>query len=325
MLLLLWLLVRAAGPEIDSSIPQRALMGLRAVGSHLSSLDASILLPLLACEALVQCSKALKWTAILRSAHPVRYLNALRGIVVGAAATHLVPLRLDEVLRAGVVSRRENIPAATVFGTVVLDRIIELGLLGLVVGILSLLTGELPPLFGKAVMLLSFGTLVAIVGCLGLVAWRAPIIALLPENRIGQKLSSVLTGLAEGLRSIPRGRDLALLLLGAVGEWGATIMFYALILTSAGLDSTAALSLLLAVGNTLSYALPNLPAALGVFELIQGGMIEAVAGLDPARAAALALSAHAVLMIPVTITGLIVGFFEWRHRTPTRPSPPSEC
>ena len=324
----MWLLVRAAGTDGDASIasiPHRALLGLQAVGSQLASLNAALILPLLACEALVQCSKALKWTAILRSAHPVRYLNALRGIVVGAAATHLVPLRLDEVLRAGVVSRREKIPAATVFGTVVLDRIIELGLLGLIVASLSLLTGELPPLFGKAVTLLGVGFVLALACCLGLLAWRKRVIALLPENRLGQKLSSALEGLAEGLGSIPRGRDFTLLLLGAIGEWGATILFYGLILSGAGLDSTAALSLLLAVGNTLSYALPNLPAALGVFELIQGGMIEAVAGLDPARAAALALSAHAVLMIPVTITGLIVGFFEWRHGTSTRPSPSPEC
>jgi uncharacterized membrane protein YbhN (UPF0104 family) len=80
----------------------------------------------------------------------------------------------------------------------------------------------------------------------------------------------------------------------------------------AAIHAAPGLSVLLALGNTVSYALPNLPAALGVFEVVQGSMLEAVASLDPATAAALALSAHALLMFPVTLAGLILGFFEWR-------------
>jgi hypothetical protein len=258
-------------------------------------------------------SKALKWTAILQTVHPVRYSSALRGVIVGAAATHLVPLRLDEVLRAGVVARREGISPATVFGTVVVDRIVEVFFLGCVLGCLALGAGGLPDVFARAAWLLGAGFAGALLGCVVLLHCEQSILALLPESAAGTRLKSALASLVQGLRSLPRGRGLALLLLGAAFEWTATIVFYLLILQMAAIGAPPSLAVLLALGNTVSYALPNLPGAIGFFELIQGGMLEAVAHLEPARATALALSAHALLMLPVTAAGLIVGFFEWRQ------------
>jgi uncharacterized protein (TIRG00374 family) len=315
--LVLWLLVRTAGPMPDADFSTRIFAGLRAVGSQLASLSTAYLLPLLLCEIVVQLSKALKWTAILRTVHPVRYSSALRGVVIGAAATHLVPLRLDEVLRAGVVARRENISPATVFGTVVVDRIVEVFVLGSVLLGLSLLTGGLPEVFQRAAWLLGAGFALAVIGCAVLLRWQERLRGGLPASRLGARIGTALAALNLGLRSLPRGRNLGLLLLGALGEWTATVLFYLLLLNMAGLSTPPALSVLLALGNTVSYALPNLPGAIGIFELIQGGMLEAVGHLNPARATALALSAHALLMLPVTLTGLVLGFFEWRRKKST--------
>jgi uncharacterized protein (TIRG00374 family) len=296
-----------------AQISARTLAGVKAVWEQLGQLSLAYLLPLLLCELTVQMSKALKWTAVLRTVHPVRYSSALRGVIVGAAATHLVPLRLDEVLRAGVVARREGISAATVFGTVVVDRIVEVFFLGCVLGCLALGTGGLPEVFARAAWLLGGGFCGVLIGCFFLLRCEQSILAMLPENAAGTGLKSALGSLVQGLRSLPRGRGLALLLLGAAFEWTATIIFYLLILQMAAIGAPPSLAVLLALGNTVSYALPNLPGAIGFFELIQGGMLEAVAHLDPARATALALSAHALLMLPVTAAGLIVGFFEWRR------------
>ena len=325
LFLLSWLVIRAGNGAAGASLVAQAEAGLDAILSHLLTLDPKFLIPLLLCEGAVQCAKALKWKAILNTVHPVRYVNALRGVVIGAAATHLVPLRLDEVARAGVVARRERIAVATVFGTVVLDRIIEVLMLGAVLASLNLVMGGLPLVFQHAIQLLGAGFLIAVAGSVALLRWEKRINEMLPKNTIGERLGRVLSGLVEGLRSLPTGRQLALLLLGAGGEWLATFVFYGLILSMAGLDFSAAISMLLAVGNTISYALPNLPGALGFFEFVQGGMLEASAGLEPAAAAALALSAHAVLMLPVTLVGLWLGLMEWQHTKLASPSKAPEC
>jgi uncharacterized protein (TIRG00374 family) len=311
--LVLWLLVRTAGPMPDAAFGVKVAAGAHAVVGQLTQLSLAYLLPLLLCEFTVQLSKALKWTAVLRTVHPVRYSNALRGVIVGAAATHLVPLRLDEVLRAGVVARREGVPPATVFGTVVIDRIVEVFFLGCILVALALGTGGLPDVFARATWILGAGFCAVLLGWFVLVRWEGHVLRRLPEGRTGQRIGDAVASLTLGLRSLPKGSNLKLLLLGAAGEWAATITFYLLILHMAGLGAPPNLAVLLALGNTVSYALPNLPGALGFFEVIQGGMLEAVVHLDPAKATALALSAHALLMVPVTAAGLLVGFFEWRR------------
>ena len=310
--MLLWLLARSGGAMPEATFLVRVVAGTKAVGEQLSSLNPLYIFPLLLCEVVVQLAKGLKWTAILRTAHPVRYSSALRGVVIGAAATHLVPLRLDEVIRTGVVARREKIAPGLVFGTVVVDRIAEVLILGVVLAGLVLVSSGLPQTFVHAAWALGGGAVLVLTGCFLLVRWRESILSSLPTSPRWQQLGKGLSSLTVGLRSLPRGRNLGLLVAGAVVEWTATVAFYLLILHMAAIHAAPGLSVLLALGNTVSYALPNLPAALGVFEVVQGSMLEAVASLDPATAAALALSAHALLMFPVTLAGLILGFFEWR-------------
>ncbi len=298
----------------DTPLGLRVVAGAHAVTGQVAQLSIAYLLPLLLCELAVQMSKALKWTAVLRTVHPVRYSNALRGVIVGAAATHLVPLRLDELLRAGVVARREGVPPATVFGTVVIDRIVEVFFLGCILVGLALGTGDLPDVFARAAWILGTGFCAVLLACIVLIRWEDHVVRRLPDGQSGKKIADAVAGLSRGLRSLPKGANLKLLVLGAAGEWAATIAFYLLILHMAGLGAPPNLATLLALGNTVSYALPNLPGALGFFELIQGGMLEAVVQLNPAKATALALSAHALLMVPVTAAGLLVGFFEWRSK-----------
>jgi uncharacterized protein (TIRG00374 family) len=287
---------------------QRA--GWQELMQALGRLSLAALGPALVCEAAVQASKALKWLGILGPAR-VRFGSALRAVLVGAASTHLVPLRLDEVLRAAVLARRERIPTATVLGTVAVDRVIEVFVAGSLLGLVAAVAG-LPPWMraGAAALWVGFATVL-----LGIVALRW---AEEPARRwlaglggLGGAVADGLGLLLEGLRSLPRGKGLVLVLLGAAGEWLATLAFYGWMLrvfeVQAGLGAAASMAL----GNTVAYAVPNVPGALGTYEALQVGILEQV-GLDRPEALALALAAHAVLMLPVTALGAGVGLIEWR-------------
>lgn len=90
VLLLAWAFDRAGGARFTEA---------------LDDLATWILVPALVCEVTVWGCKAWKWTGILASTKRVRYLSALRALLVGGAATHLVPLRIDELLRAKILLR----------------------------------------------------------------------------------------------------------------------------------------------------------------------------------------------------------------------------
>ena len=281
----------------------------------LGALTLAAVLPALACEFGVQASKALKWTAILRGLGPVRYASALSAVVVGAASTHLVPLRLDEVIRAGVLGRREGLPAAKVLGTVAVDRVIEVFVAGLLLGVIAL-KGGLAGWMGLGAKVLWGGFVVGIVLLLVFLRTEEGLQRRLLESTVPgvPKHAGVLHSLAEGLRSMPRGRGLIGVLLGSAGEWIATIGFYAWTLHVFGIDAGFALPVVMALGNSVAYSVPNVPGALGTFEAVQSSvLVSAGIGIGPAEAMAVALAAHAVLMVPVTVAGIGVGLFEWRR------------
>ena len=288
--------------------------GMQAVVEALAAFSLTALLPALLCEAVVQASKALKWTAILSGLKPVRYCNALSAIVVGAASTHLVPLRLDEVLRASLLARREGLPTAAVLGTVAIDRVVEVLVAGVLIAAVALGPG-LPPWMRAAAAVLWAGFAVVIIGMLVFLktegAWAERMRASTVPGVAAA--AEILASLASGLRSLPRARALWGVVLGAVGEWGATIAFYAWMLRVFHIDADRTLAVVMALGNTVAYAVPNVPGAIGTYEALQSGILEHAAQLPEATALAVALAAHGVLMVPVTVAGLAVGLLEWRR------------
>ncbi len=288
--------------------------GGEALVAALGRLSWAVLVPALLCEAGVQLSKALKWQGLLTGVGPVSYGSALRGVIIGAASTHVVPLRLDEVLRALVLGRREGLPTGKVLGTVAVDRVLEMLVAGLLLGLLAL-SAELPVWLSAGARVLWAGFAV---GALGLVAFVRLEDRIRPALRGtglpgAAALASFAGGLAEGVRALPRGAALGRVALGAAGEWTATLVFYAWMLHVFEVAAGEGLVLAMALGNAVAYAVPNVPGALGTYEAVQAGLLEQVAGLGSAEALALALTAHAVLMLPVTGIGLVLGALELRR------------
>jgi hypothetical protein len=295
--------------------------GWRAARTALAAVPALALLPALLCEGAVQCCRAWKWSALLRAvpgAPPVRFGSVLRGIVVGAASTHLVPLRMDELLRAAVLSRRERIPAATVLGTVAVDRLVDVGVAGLLLLAVAAAGVELPPWMRLGALglwgafALGLLVLVALLRSGRQVEERlaASAVPLLPQ------LATPLASLRRGLSGLPRGgRPLLGVIGGAAGEWAATMALYAWMLgLLAGASSPGpGVPLMLSLGNAVAYAVPNVPGALGTYEAVQVSVLEHAAGMERAPALALALLCHAILMVPVTLLGVVLGVREWRR------------
>lgn len=77
--------------------------------------------------------RASRWNMLLRaSGHNPRLISTFCGVAIGYLANMVLP-RMGEVTRCGVVYKADNIPVAQVFGTVVLERIIDVVTLLLVI------------------------------------------------------------------------------------------------------------------------------------------------------------------------------------------------
>ena len=315
-----WLL-GAAGVVVAAALLAWAFHragGVRLV-RPLGELATWVLLPAVLCEAAVQGCKAWKWTGILAPMKKVRYASALLAVLVGGAATHVVPLRIDELLRSKILGDAEDLSPATVLGTVAIDRVIEILVLGGLLGVVAATGGLTGPL-EVAVKVAWVGFVVVALMITLFVIAEGPTAAFLarwkgPGAALVKRLSAAVTDMARGLRSLPRGRDLVVVVVATAGEWTATIVMYGLVLLGFGLHAGASTPLVLALGGAAAYAVPNVPGAIGTFEAAQVTLLEHVLAMPPDEALAVALVIHAVLTIPITLVGSGVALGIWWRRS----------
>jgi glycosyltransferase 2 family protein len=249
-------------------------------------------------------AKALKWRLILLPVRrtPVPALYA--AIAVGALVANVLPFRLDELVRAFFLGRKQGIPRPTVLGTILVERIVDLGMLLLVATGLVLAFGTpgfLGALLWLALLALGVATLVA-----GLLAARPRLVAwasrYAPESLAGRGLG-VLEGLVRGLEVFPRGGRGAAVLLLAVLEWTLTVRYMMLVLLAFSVPLAPSRALLLVTAGYLSFAIPAAPGGLGVFELLAKGSLVGGAHVEPSAALGMALVLHLLLVVPISLIG----------------------
>jgi len=301
--LVTWALRRAGGERFVESLAQAEWV---------------YLLPVVLCEIAVHIAKAWKWTGLLAPVKKVRLGSALSAVLVGGAATQVIPLRLDELLRAKVLSDAEDLSSASVLATVAVDRIIEILVLGSLIGVIAL-AGPPPGALGTAWRVLAVVFGVGVVGLLVFLRLEAPITDRLRAwdgalSGLVTKGADMATDIARTLRAIPSGAALGRVVTGTAVEWGAVIIGYGFVLAAFGITAPLRVPLTLSLGGAAAYGVPNVPGAIGTFEAALVSLLEPLLGLPPADALAIAVTAHLLLTIPVTLAGAAVALHLWVRR-----------
>lgn len=158
-------------------------------------------------------SRTLRWAIILEPlGYKPKFINSLGAILIGYLANLGLP-RSGEFVRAGVLSRYEGYTAEKVMGTIVLDRIADVLMLLVTIGIAMLLSFN--DVYGYISQNSSFGEKVQLllnpITIIGLIVLAALSFFILNKyNRqirnttIGGKLFGILDGLKEGVMSITK-------------------------------------------------------------------------------------------------------------------------
>ncbi|OEK05915.1 lysylphosphatidylglycerol synthase transmembrane domain-containing protein [Roseivirga misakiensis] len=194
--------------------------------------------------------RAYRWNLLLETqAYTPRLSTSFLAVMVGYLSSMAIP-RLGEVTRCAILKRSNNIPISFSFGTVITDRLLDLFMLMLLLGILLSLKYQLLKTFftdfveSKVPVLLDLWPLLLAFAVIGIVL----VIWLVKKSRQGtsgnsliDKVINFLTEAINGVKAIRKVKKPVVFLLATLGIW--VLYFLMLYVISFGFDPTDEMSL----------------------------------------------------------------------------------
>jgi uncharacterized membrane protein YbhN (UPF0104 family) len=210
-------------------------------------------------------------------------------LTIGAAVNNLVPARGGDAVRVESANQLTGAPRLAIAGTMVSERMLDGFVLGLLV-----LAGAL--LAGTGGVFLWAGAGVA-------VALAAGAVILGSQGR--RLLRGRFAALGDGIAVFRVGRVAVPALAVTAAIWLADVVMYGALARGFHLDFSVGTLLLLVGAGTLALAIPGAAAGLGSFELVTLAGAHGIGAGGPALAA-FVVAVHAVIVLPPTVTGLLL-------------------
>lgn len=264
--------------------------------------------------------RGLRWRHLTNPIAPIERGLLARGVTIGFMVNNLVPLRIGEVVRAWYVSRESGVSASALFGTVVLERVIDVvSVVLLALGALSFAeagTEESRFLSRGAILLLPAG-LVPLVGLILLrvapeTVLRITRFCLKPfPERISEMVLRLLRNFIQGLGALSGGRHLFWIAFHSAMIWIVFSMLPMLAgLVAFGVDlggwlRMAAVSYVALGAVGVAVAIPSAPGFFGTYQLAFKTVLEQF-GVESATALALGLLVWFVFWVTLTLAGFVV-------------------
>ena len=274
----------------------------------LDTIAAARLAPLLAALVLLFFSMVLRswrWQRLLPVSPPVRRI--LPVLLVGYLGNAVLPVRLGEPIRSYLLARREGLSSAGVFGTSILERIVDLATLALMAFLATLAIGApmwLTQLTGAAgAVALAILVVLVFVGIGPLLRLLHRFVGPEPGGVIGRLLGP-LERFAVGIGGQAHGASVgqAVAISVPIFLTDATVCW--LVARSLGIDLGPAESLIVIAIGALGTSIPSAPGYLGTFELAVSSAAGAL-GVPAPQALALAVLLHAITLVPLAIAGAV--------------------
>ena len=230
--------------------------------------------------------RAFRWNQLLEPlGYTPRIMNSL-GCIMLAYLSNLALPRIGEVVRAGSLSRYENIPVSKVFGTVVVDRILDVISLLAVIGLALLFSYttfqdyfaehfKMPP---ESMFLILGGA--ALLGIVTLLIINRLLKSENISNPILLNIAGLWKGFKDGIISIKKVKNIPFLIFNSVGIWFmyylmTYLCFFSFVPTE---DLNMVAALVVFVFGSLGMVLPS-PGGIGSYQwLVSQALI--IYGID---------------------------------------------
>lgn len=225
--------------------------------------------------------RALRWKMMLRAlGYEPHFYNLFGTIMVNYLANLGVP-RSGEVIRAGLVSKYEDIPMEKVLGTIFTDRIFDVIMLVVVMGLAVLLGGN--DFINYLDANISLGEKIKIIIENPILSWGLVIISFITflfiwqrrerikTSKLGEKIYNIFSGFAEGVRSVKDVSSVGLFVFYTIAIW---VLYYFMLYSAFfSFDPTAHLGpregLVVFVFGSLGILIPT-PGGMGSYHFLVG-------------------------------------------------------
>jgi uncharacterized protein (TIRG00374 family) len=263
--------------------------------------------------------RALRWREILAPRTQPSVGRLFSATMVGFLAINTLPARLGELVRAYVLARTERISTATVLGSLAVERILDIAMLG-IFWALSLLVAPIPDWFRwSGYVTIGLGVAIGL-GLWGLHAARGHsarwsegrLFSLLPK-RLGGAISKGIPAFGAGLQVFGRPALMAKAGAWSILAWVVSASVFLLVGLSLGLRIPVGAIFLITFVVCLGISLPSSPGFIGVMEgaCVMGLSIFGIGGPE---ALAFAILYHVTQLIPPLVLGTYFVFKQ--HLTP---------
>ena len=250
---------------------------------------------------------AFRWRLLLSSTAELSVKDTFSYIMIGYLANIVFPLRMGEVARAVLLGRRHGIRASVVFGSVVLERTLDV-LTILMLALCVSFMMNIPPVVRGGMITFAAAGLTTFVALLFLARSGNRILDL-PGNLpafiprlLAERLAILVLRFAEGLGTLRAGRELGSVLCLSVLAWAiagtATISYIA----AFHLDAPWYAGFFVLTVTNLGSAIPSSPGFVGVYHYLA---VLALSVWVPDRSEALgyAIGTHGISVL----TNILIG------------------
>lgn len=249
------------------------------------------------------------WWMLVQFAPRLRVRDCVTPFVASIALNNVLPLRAGDAVRAFAFRRQLGLPAATVLGSVVVERLLDLAMLLalLFAGAAAAPQGALPGRWAHAAQGVAAGAVAVLV----LLPLLGPAIAARLKKpgpdapRWMQVVVGGAAGLLESFSVLRSPRRAAMLLPLTLAIWLLEGGVFATVAADLASGTPVLAGWFSMATGTLATLLPSTPGYVGTFDYFAMlGLTAFGAARDVATA--FALSVHAVLWAPTTIVGLVL-------------------
>lgn len=283
--------VRGVDPARTLAVVAGADWGLVALGAGLVVIDIAL--------------RAYRWRLLLRPVAALAYPLVLRHTAIGYLANNVLPARLGEVTRSVTLGREADLSRSTVFGTVLVERVLDTAALGILATVAVLALG----IHGAVEDAVLTGLVLALALCVllavAIVARAIPVPAAIRRAALRvPAVPGLLARLHDGILVASDRRALGGGIVSTAGSWLLGVAMWSLIARSLGVELDLGQSLLVMSGVALATAIPSGPGYLGSFELATVTILAAF-GVAPEPALAVAILVHATVLAITSLAGAI--------------------
>ncbi len=253
--------------------------------------------------------RAERWQLLLEPIEKIRFHPLFAATMVGYFGNAVLPFRLGELLRAYTISVRKNVDTSAAFGTVLLERILDmLGLVGtiLVFGwFYPFETGARNIMLSVVVLtLVGFGVVLALGRAQSHLLERIEKWAFF-EKPWAHRILTILNSLVDGLTSIRATKHVGQIVIHTIFLWAIYFAMTYVISLAAGISLTWIQVGVVLISTSLAIAIPAAPGAVGTYHAAAVYVLTELFFVGKAESQAYAVLLHAVGFVPLIIIGSI--------------------